>query len=212
MALEQRLNPFQAIIVVGGPKRGGKTTFGRGLERKIRELGGLATMLDVDLVKAGMFGKIDAKPDTDRSTHYHRAAVDAMWDIAAKTLIKDSVTPILVGGHNSEFFFEKKAVPLAEEFKLELAYILLEPPSLEEAGRRIQEAQARADSGEDDQSDMRNFEDPAIQKSFLDSAARTTEMFAKLSQDRRITMILQSTPTTMLSGGIQFLRNRLRGV
>ncbi|OGG79582.1 hypothetical protein A3A39_02465 [Candidatus Kaiserbacteria bacterium RIFCSPLOWO2_01_FULL_54_13] len=184
-------------VHVAGAKRAGKTTLARKLMPFLEERGLHPVLLEVDEIKFKMFGSIDALPDTPESLRLHGLALEIMFNIEVPIVLASGCIPLVVATHSSPQDFER-AKHLSEKTGSSLRFIVLEPPTLEEAAIRAAAAQT------DDRSDMRDFAAPTIRESFLRSVEKIEATYRGLA-DPRVRWIAQSGPETMAREALNFI-------
>lgn len=177
-------------IHIAGAKRSGKTTLGTGLVDWLQTYGISSTLVDVDQVRAEIFGELIEVPDSAESMQKHLVTIRAMYSSIIPRLLAVKGSPVVVAGHSRRDQYDEM-VSLATKCGSTLTIFVVEPPSLAEAAER-----ARSMSSED-RSDMRDFTDPRIQRSFIDSAERVATLYRSLD-DPRIHWIKQGSSREML--------------
>lgn len=184
-------------IHIGGAKRAGKTTLARSLASALYYSGKKTTVLDVDEVRTEIFGSMVGIPDSEESMRYHLWTMDAIFNALIPRVVALGGIPITVAGHSRRDQFER-AVEISAKLQTDLRFLIVEAPSLEEVAERAKHLSP------DDRTDMRDFADPRIQKSFLDATARIEATYS-LIRDFRIYRISQGSPEAMVSAALKSL-------
>jgi hypothetical protein len=173
-------------IHIGGAKRSGKTTLARAIADDMR--GMCPVIIDVDEVKVKIFGTETGLPDSEESLRFHRWTQNAMYRVLLPAVIRGGGVPIVVETH-SDISSYTAAQVISAQYQTELKFFLLEPPTLKEATRR-----AAASIG--DNSDMKDFSNPAVVASFEKSVAKVRKTYANVD-GAGFFRVKQNTPKVM---------------
>ena len=184
-------------IHIAGPKRSGKNQVAKRLVPLLVAEGMNPCVIDVDEVKSKLFGKTSFLPDSPGSKTHQAQTLEQIFADLTPGVWNMAFTPIVCATHSARQTFES-ACELSDRLGSDMKFLLLDPISLEEAIARS------ATMEPDDYSDMRDFTDPAIVESFLQSARNCTRTYAGIS-DPRIHRIAQSDPDTMARDAFDFI-------
>lgn len=186
----------QFQIHVAGAKRAGKTTLAKNLIPALAGNGSRPVLVDVDEVKANIFGTETGLPDTAESARFHRWAREVIYNLLVPATIKAGGIPVVVETH-SDLSYYLRALDISKRFGTTFKFILLEPPTLKEAGRR-------ASGSAGDHSDMQDFGSEAVRQSFNLSVAKVERAYAGV-EGKHICRIPQGTPGEMAEQALRFI-------
>jgi len=193
--LEDRKSCLQ--IHVAGAKRSGKTTLAKGIFTALRGMNLRPVLVDVDDVKHKIFGNVTAAPDSEESLRIQGWTLSAMFDVIVPAVLTAHGTPIVAATHSNHTTYANTK-RISEDFGSSLKFLLLEAPTLEEAALRAQSA------GASDLSDMKDFSNPLVRKSFVDAARRVEESYADV-KDSQVFRLKQGSPDSMVGVALEFI-------
>ncbi len=155
----------QAVILIGGPKRSGKTTLAKNLAKLMEYAGLRPVVIDVDEVRQNIFGEKNstARIGSPENIEMHACATRAMFGIVGPAVLRAGGSPIIVATHSRrENYYAGKQ--LAEDYNTKFRFLLLESPPLEGLVLR-----AKKDKSASDTNDLTN---PEQLKAFQESLER----------------------------------------
>lgn len=194
---KNKKRPLQ--IHIDGAKRAGKTTLGKGLRIELTKRGMRAVLIDMDEVRTKIFGKKTGLPDSKESLHYRDIVARIICALIVPLILSAGGVPIVVMDHRRKQMF-LDILKVSNELETSLKFIVLQSPSLEEVTRRAHRKK------EDDFSDMTDFSEPKILRSFLKSVARVQHTYRDTAH-HKLLQISQSTPEDMVARALQFILN-----
>lgn len=190
--MKQRLQ-----IHIDGAKLAGKTTVAKGIMEALRSKNLKPALIDMDEVRVKIFGEKTGKPDSSESLGYRHWVAKAMCEVIAPAVLDSLGVPIIVMDHDFEQTYEyvKK---LSKRFNFHLKFIVLDSPTIEEAGRRSKSLS----SG--DHSDMKDWSDPQIRASFVRSARRIDDYYRNIT-GYNILRLPQNNKEAMIAEAVNFV-------
>jgi hypothetical protein len=190
-------------VHIAGAKRAGKTSLADNVALALSRIddGELsAVVLDVDRMRIEKFGGMHGAPGSEESLKEHSETMRWIFDLLIPQSIDNNVVPVTVAGHSSRYWFDE-AKRISTEKQTKLKFLVLRPPTLEEAARRGAEADG------DHQTDMQDFDDPVVQEEFKKSVEKIEETYGAL-QDPSLTRIDQGSKEQMTLQALQFILDR----
>ena len=183
-------------IHIAGSKRAGKTTLGTHLAEALNQMQMNPVLVDVDALRASVFGPLTQVPDSDASLDVHLETIRFIFRWVIPSVITSGGTPIVVAGHSRAPQYDG-ALEISRRFNTSLKFLLLETPPLSEAS-------LRGASTEKDRSDMRNFSDRRIKESFLQSAFRINALY-KEERGPHLLRLAQAAPKVVFRRALDFI-------
>ncbi|MBI2633864.1 MAG: hypothetical protein HYW80_00975 [Parcubacteria group bacterium] len=169
---------------IGGVQRCGKSEVARRLKTMLEEQGLKAVILDVDETRIGIFGpdKPDAPLGSPANKQRQKAAYDAVFNLRIPDVLEAGGTPIFTATHAA-------GAPLK--------FILIDPPSFEEAARRsLNDTMSLSDM-----KDMSS--DTAQRENFEQTLARLREAYDDLQEPHL--KLPQGSPEEMAKRALEFI-------
>lgn len=199
-------SPERLQVHIAGAKRSGKSTLADNVAFALTQIDDgkyRSVVLDVDRKRIEKFGGMHGAPDSEESLKEHSETMRWIFDLLIPQAIQQNVIPVTSAGQSSLYWFQESK-RIAEEHKTNLKFLVLRPPTIEEAARRA------ASAGDGYQTDMDNFDDPAVRESFEKSVAKIEETYTDpaLTADPALTRIDQGTPQEMTLQALKFILNR----
>ena len=189
----------QVQIHIAGCKRSGKTTLARNLAPLLEQAGYRSIICDVDEVKNRIFGAekvMAALPDTPESLEMQSIAIETLFTICIPMVLILGGSPIIVMTHLRRTSYYRGR-DIAAQYSIPFKFLLVKAPTLEEAKLRAQHIRL------EDQSDMRNFNNPKIVQSFLLYAKKIEGVYENFSESYMA--VEQADPQEMAMNAFDYI-------
>lgn len=164
----------------------------------LEEQGLKAVILDVDETRIGIFGpdKPDAPLGSPANKQRQKAAYDAVFNLRIPDVLEAGGTPIFTATHAAKVTHER-AKAVAAKHGAPLKFILIDPPSFEEAARRsLNDTMSLSDM-----KDMSS--DTAQRENFEQTLARLREAYDDLQEPHL--KLPQGSPEEMAKRALEFI-------